>query len=56
LPALNLADHRSLQEEIPPDQTLTILAEEPNEVQLKLLADGMENLVGVLGKCDEQSG
>ena len=47
--ALNLAHHQALHGEIPLDQTLTILAEEPNEVMLKLLADGMENLVGVLG-------
>lgn len=47
--ALNLAHHQALHGEIPLDQTLAILAEAPNEVQLKLLADGMENLVGVLG-------
>jgi hypothetical protein len=47
--ALNLAHHQALHGEIPLDQTLTIIAQEPNDAQLKLLTDGMENLVGVLG-------
>lgn len=48
--ALNLAHHQELHGEIPLDQTLAILdGTEPAEAQLKLLTDGMENLVGVLG-------
>jgi hypothetical protein len=47
--ALNLAHHQALHGEIPLDQTLAILAEEPSPAQLKMLADGMESLVGVLG-------
>ena len=47
--AFNLAHHEALHGEIPWDQTLALLAEEPSTPQLKLLADGMENLVGVLG-------
>ena len=48
--ALNLAHHQELHGEIPLDQTLAILnGTEPTEAQLRLLTDGMENLVGVLG-------
>lgn len=48
--ALNLAHHQQLHGEIPLDQTLAILdGTEPTEAQLRLLSDGMENLVGVLG-------
>lgn len=48
--ALNLAHHQQLHGEIPLDQTLAILDHTaPNEAQLKLLTDGMEKLVGVLG-------
>ena len=48
--ALNLAHHQQLHREIPLDQTLAILdGTEPTEAQLRLLTDGMENLVGVLG-------
>lgn len=48
--ALNLAHHQQLHGEIPLDQTLAILdGTEPTEAQLRLLTDGMENLVGVLG-------
>ncbi len=48
--ALNLAHHQQLHGEILLDQTLAILdGTEPNDVQLRLLTDGMENLVGVLG-------
>ena len=47
--ALNLAHHQALYGEIPPDQMLTILeCAEPSEAQLKLLIDGMKNLIGVL--------
>ena len=47
--AFNLAHHEALHGEIPWDQTLAILAEEPSPAQLQLLTDGMENLVGGLG-------
>ena len=47
--ALNVAHHKALHGEIPLDQTLVMLTEEPNDAQLKMLTDGMENLVGVLG-------
>ncbi|MBA4143867.1 MAG: hypothetical protein H0X43_12995 [Nitrosospira sp.] len=48
--ALNLAHHQQLHGEIPLDQTLAILDDTaPNEAQLKLLTDGMKNLVGLLG-------
>ena len=47
--ALNLAHHQALYGEIPQDQMLTILeGTEPSEAQLKLLIDGMKNLIGVL--------
>ena len=48
--ALNLAHYQGKYGEIPLDETLAVLdAEEPNDEQAKLLADGMQNLVGVLG-------
>lgn len=48
--ALNLAHYQGKYGDIPLDETLAILdAEEPNEDQAKLLADGMQNLVGALG-------
>lgn len=48
--ALNLAHHQARHGEIPLEETLALLdMAEPNEAQAKLLADGMENLVGVLG-------
>lgn len=48
--ALNLAHLQSKFGDIPLDETLAILdAEEPNEEQAALLANGMQNLVGVLG-------
>lgn len=47
--ALNLAHHQALYGEIPQDQMLIILeGAEPSEAQLKLLIDGMKNLIGVL--------
>ena len=47
--ALNLAHHQALYGEIPPDQMLILLeGAEPSEAQLKLLIDGMKNLIGVL--------
>lgn len=53
--ALNLAHYQGLYGEIPLDETLAILdATEPNDKQLKLLATGMETLVGLLGSV--QSG
>lgn len=48
--ALNLAHHQGKHGEIPLDATLAILDSTiPNDEQLQLLCDGMENLVGVLG-------
>lgn len=48
--ALNLAHYQGKYGGIPLDETLAILdAEEPNEDQAKLLANGMQNLVGLLG-------
>lgn len=48
--ALNLAHLQSKFGDIPLDETLAILdADEPNEEQAALLANGMQNLVGVLG-------
>jgi hypothetical protein len=48
--ALNLAHYQGKYGEIPLDETLAILdAEEPNDDQARLLASGMQNLVGVLG-------
>lgn len=53
--ALNLAHYQGLYGEISLDETLAILdATEPNDKQLKLLATGMETLVGLLGSV--QSG
>ena len=48
--ALNLAHYQSLYGEVPLDEVLAALdAGEPNDDQSKLLTDGMEILVGVLG-------
>jgi hypothetical protein len=48
--ALNLAHHQAQHGEIPLEETLALLdMYKPNEEQAKLLADGMETLVGVLG-------
>ena len=48
--ALNLAHYQTLHGEISLDQTIAALGgTEPNEAQFKLLAHGIENLVGVLG-------
>lgn len=48
--ALNLAHYKKLYGEVPLDETLAILdASEVNVEQAELLADGMQNLVGVLG-------
>lgn len=48
--ALNLAHHQGKHGEIPLDETLALIdSTEPSDAQLKLLCDGMENLVGVLG-------
>lgn len=48
--ALNLAHYQGLYGEVPLGETLAILeASEPSDDQSKLLADGMEILVGVLG-------
>ena len=48
--ALNLAHYQAIHGEIPLDDTLAMLdMAEPNEAQVKLVTDGMQNLVGVLG-------
>ena len=48
--ALNLAHYQSKYGELPLDQTLAMLdAIEPNDAQAEMLANGMQNLVGVLG-------
>ena len=48
--ALNLAHYQSLYGEVPLGETLALLdGSEPNDDQSKLLTDGMEILVGVLG-------
>ena len=48
--ALNLAHYQAIHGEIPLENTLAMLdMAEPNEAQVKLLTDGMQNFVGVLG-------
>lgn len=48
--ALNLAHHQGRHGEIPLDETLALIdSTDPSDAQLKLLSDGMQNLVGVLG-------
>jgi hypothetical protein len=47
---LNPAHHQARHGEIPLEETLALLnMAELNEAQARLLADGMENLVGMLG-------
>ncbi len=48
--ALNLAHYRMRYGELPLEETLAMIdAVEPNDEQAVMLANGMENLVGVLG-------
>jgi hypothetical protein len=48
--ALNLAYYQAKYREIPLKDTLPMAnMAEPTEAQVKLVADGMQNLVGVLG-------
>jgi hypothetical protein len=48
--ALNLAHYQSKYGDLPLDETLAMVdADEPNDEQTVMLANGMENLVGVLG-------
>jgi hypothetical protein len=48
--ALNLAHYQAIHGEIPLENTLAMVdLAEPNEAQVKLLTDGMQNFVGVLG-------
>lgn len=48
--ALNLAHYKGIYGEVPLNETLAILnASEPNDAQARLLGEGMQNLVGVLG-------
>ena len=48
--SLNLAHYKMKYGNLPLEETLAMIdADEPNDDQAKLLAHGMENLVGVLG-------
>ncbi len=48
--ALNVAHYQMKYGDLPLEETLAMIdADEPNDDQAKLLAHGMENLVGVLG-------
>jgi len=48
--ALNLAHYQAIHGEIPLENVLAMLdMAEPNEAQVKLLTDGMQNFVGMLG-------
>ncbi len=48
--ALNVAHYQMKYGDLPLEETLAMIdADEPNDDQAKLLANGMENLVGVLG-------
>ncbi len=50
LMALNVAHYQSKYGELPLDETLAMIStDKPNDEQLKLLAEGMEIFVGVLG-------
>jgi len=50
LMALNVAQYQSKYGELPLDETLAMInLDKPNEDQLKLMTDGMEIFVGVLG-------
>jgi len=48
--AVNLAHYKMKYGELPLDETLAMLdIEKPNAEQTDMLANGMENLIGVLG-------
>lgn len=48
--ALNVAHYQSKYGDLPLDETLAMIGiTKPNPVQLQLMTDGMEVLVGVLG-------
>ncbi len=48
--ALNVAHYQMKYGDLPLEETLAMIdADEPNDDQVKLLAHGMENLIGVLG-------
>jgi hypothetical protein len=48
--ALNVAHYQNKYGELPLDETLGLInLDKPNEAQMKLMADGMEIFVGVLG-------
>lgn len=50
LMALNVAHYQSKYGELPLDETLAMIStDKPNDEQLRLLAEGMEIFVGVLG-------
>jgi len=50
LMALNVAHYQSKYGELPLDETLAMVnAVRPNQAQLKMLTDGMEIFVGMLG-------
>lgn len=47
---MNIAHYQSMYGELPLDETLALLGvDKPNEDQLKMLANSMEILAGVLG-------
>ncbi len=50
LVAMNVAHYQSKYGDLPLDEVLEVAyADEPNQAQLQLTADGMEVMVGVLG-------
>ena len=50
LMALNVAHYQSKYGELPLDETLAMInTDKPNQEQLRMLTDGMEIFVGVLG-------
>ena len=55
--AMNIAHYRSKYGELPLEETIALLhAENINDSQAKLLADGMENLAAVIAIADGKGG
>ena len=55
--AMNVAHYRSKYGELPLEETIALLhAENVNDSQAKLLADGMENLAAVIAIADGKGG
>ena len=55
--AMNVAHYRSKYGELPLEETIALLyAETVNDSQVKLLADGMENLAAVIAIADGKGG